>query len=223
LRIARLDVAQRYGGQMDAGSWTARILARLGGAAAIAVLMLACLAPAAARAAKHAPARDPSPQAAPVSNGGSPGPDPAPQAASHSTVSHASTTSTPSIRQTTSVVSTRHPITVNSSPVAPARTASAQSASHSAPARSSLPPARPSSHKRVRHAPATRPTSPRVGSLSFPLALPRELLLLPRAALRAGAPDRQNGVLLLLSGVAMAVVAVAGYTLLRRLKRLEAV
>jgi hypothetical protein len=58
--------------------------------------------------------------------------------------------------------------------------------------------------------------------LSFPLALPRDLLLLPRAALRASVRGRENGVLLLLSAVAMAVVALASFTLLRRLRRLVA-
>ena len=52
-----------------------------------------------------------------------------------------------------------------------------------------------------------------VGPLSFPLALPRDLLLLPRV----GDPSRQDGVLLLLSAAAMAAVAVASFTLLRRL------
>ena len=64
----------------------------------------------------------------------------------------------------------------------------------------------------------TRAASTRVGPLSFPLALPRDLLLLPRV----GDPSRQDGVLLLLSAAAMAVVAVASFTLLRRLRRLEA-
>jgi len=58
--------------------------------------------------------------------------------------------------------------------------------------------------------------------LAFPLALPRDLLLLPSDALRAGDPTRRNGVLLLLSAVAMAVVAAASFTLLRRLRRLDA-
>jgi hypothetical protein len=56
---------------------------------------------------------------------------------------------------------------------------------------------------------------------SFPLALPRDLLLLPGKALDAGATGRRNGVLLLLSSLAMAVLAVASFALLRRLRRLE--
>jgi len=60
-----------------------------------------------------------------------------------------------------------------------------------------------------------------VGSLAFPLSLPRDLLLFPREALRAGPPVHRNGILLLLSSVAMGVVAVASFTLLRRLKGLE--
>ncbi|MGO9904644.1 MAG: hypothetical protein ACLP4R_28520, partial [Solirubrobacteraceae bacterium] len=73
----------------------------------------------------------------------------------------------------------------------------------------------------VRHVPPTRTTSTRVGPLSFPLALPRDLLLLPRDALRVGVPGHRDGVLLLLSAAAMAVVAGASFTLLRRLRRLE--
>ncbi|MGB8877314.1 MAG: hypothetical protein WCD11_13395 [Solirubrobacteraceae bacterium] len=70
--------------------------------------------------------------------------------------------------------------------------------------------------------PPARTTSTRVGPLSFPLALPRDLLLLPGAALRDGVPGHRDGVLLLLSAVAMAVVAVASFTLLRRLRGMEA-
>ena len=223
MRIARVDVTQRYGGQTDAGSWTARTLARIGGAAVVAVLAQSCLGVSAAQAvALHGHAGDPSPQAAPGSSASTPAPDPAPQAAPRSTPIRSST---PSTRQTTSPVSNGHPTTVISSPVVPVvpvRTSSVTPASSSVPSRGTSAPAHSVSHHRVRHVPPARTTSTRVGSLSFPLALPRDLLLLPGDALRAGDPGHQNGVLLLLSAAAMAVVAVASFTLLRRLRRLEA-
>ena len=220
MRIARVDVAQRCGGQTDAGSWTARTLARIGGAAVVAVLAQSCLGVSGAQAvALHGHAGDPSPQAAPGSSASTPAPDPAPQAAPRSTPIR---TSTPSTRETTSPVSNWHPTTVISSPVVPVRTSSVTPASSSVPSRGTSAPAHSVSHHRVRHLPPARTTSTRVGSLSFPLALPRDLLLLPGDALRAGDPGHQNGVLLLLSAAAMTVVAVASFTLLRRLRRLEA-
>jgi len=57
--------------------------------------------------------------------------------------------------------------------------------------------------------------------LSFPLALPRDLLLLPGRALQAGETGHRDGMLLLLTSLAMAVLAVASLSLLRRLRRLE--
>ena len=100
----------------------------------------------------------------------------------------------------------------------PARPASVSPTASGSVAHGTSAPARPVSHREARHASATRAASTRVGPLSFPLALPRDLLLLPRV----GDPGRQDGVLLLLSAAAMAVVAVASFTLLRRLRRLEA-
>jgi hypothetical protein len=219
LRIARVDVTQRYGGQTDAGSWTARTLARIGGAAVVAVLALNCLGlPPAQAATAHGHAGDPSPQAAPGSSASTPAPDPAPQAAPRSTPVR---TATPSTRPTTSPVSNGHPTTVTSSPVVAVRTSSVPPASSSVPSHTASAPAHSVSHHAVRHVPPARTTSTRVGRLSFPLALPRDLLLLPGAALRAGDAGHSNGVLLLLSAVAMAVVAVTSFTLLRRLRRLE--
>jgi len=221
LRIARVDVAQRYGGQAHTGSWTARIFARLGGAAVVAVLALSCLTlPAAQAAASTGHAGDPSPQAAPGATASTPAPDPAPQAATRSTPSHTSAPSTPAIRQSTSTVSTERPVTVTVSPVVPARTSSTPPAVNSTPSNPAS--AHRASHRTARHVPAARPGSTRVGPLTFPLALPRDLLLLPSDALHVGDPAHRNGVLLLLSAVAMAVVAAASFTLLRRLRRLEA-
>jgi hypothetical protein len=185
----------------------------------VAVLAFNCLGlPAAQATAVRGHAGDPSPQAAPGSSASTPAPDPAPQAATRSTPAR---TSTPTTRQTTPPVSTEHPTTVISSPVVPARTPLVTPTSSGVVVHAASVPARPVSHRAARHVPAARPTSTRVGPLSFPLALPRDLLLLPGDALRAGERDHQNGVLLLLSAAAMAVVAVASFTLLRRLRRLE--
>ena len=57
--------------------------------------------------------------------------------------------------------------------------------------------------------------------MSFPLTWPKDLLLLPGRALRGGETGHRDGVLLLLTSLAMAVLAVASLALLRRLRRLE--
>jgi hypothetical protein len=77
-------------------------------------------------------------------------------------------------------------------------------------------------HPLPRHTVAPRPTANPI-SLSFLLGLlPADLLRLPRAALHAGgAVSHRDGVLLLLSSVAMGVLAVSSFGLMRRLKRLE--
>ncbi|MBV8711605.1 MAG: hypothetical protein JOY56_07485, partial [Solirubrobacterales bacterium] len=75
---------------------------------------------------------------------------------------------------------------------------------------------------RPRDVPATHARGPQRIALSFPLgSLTSELFRLPRAALHAGEADHRDGVLLLLSALAMGVVAVSSFTLLRRLKRLQ--
>ena len=56
--------------------------------------------------------------------------------------------------------------------------------------------------------------------LSFPLALPRDLLLLPGKALH-DTSGRRDGLLLLMTSLAMAALAVASFALFRRLRRLE--
>jgi hypothetical protein len=56
----------------------------------------------------------------------------------------------------------------------------------------------------------------------LPLAfLLKDLLRLPHAALHVGGAGHSDGVLLLFSSVAMGVLAVASFALMRRLKRLE--
>jgi hypothetical protein len=77
------------------------------------------------------------------------------------------------------------------------------------------------SHAPTRHAVTTRPVAHPI-SLSFFLgALPNDLLRLPQAALDAGEANHGGGVLLLLSSLAMGVLAVSSFALMRRLKRLE--
>jgi len=51
--------------------------------------------------------------------------------------------------------------------------------------------------------------------------LPKALLGLPRAAYHATAESHHDGVLLLLSSLAMSLLAVSSFSLLRRLKRLK--
>jgi hypothetical protein len=213
-------LSQRCRGQKDAGSWAAGALVRLGEAALIAVFALTGLAPAAAWAASHAPTADPAPQPAPVASSPSPTPDPAPQTAPRSTQSHTSAPATSST-QAPSVVSTStgrpHVSTVIGSSAVPARPSTTSLAPSHVPRQTHRlsPPG-------VRHLAAPRPDSALVGGLKFPLALPRDLLLLPRDAIRAGSRTQPSGVLLLLSSVAMAVVAVASFVLLRRLRRVVA-
>jgi hypothetical protein len=63
---------------------------------------------------------------------------------------------------------------------------------------------------------------PHAVAFSFPFAsLPKMLLGLPRAALHAGEQTHRDGMLLLLSSLAMGVLAVSSFALIRRLRRLE--
>jgi hypothetical protein len=208
--MACVDETRRYRGQKDAGSSTALRLTGLGETVVLALLALICLAFWAAPSSAKTHAADPSPQQAPAAQSpGTPSPDPAPQADARSTPSHTSAPTRPSIHVTTSTPSSRsassQPL---SSSVVQTRTVSAP------PALRTPSPARAQTH----HVRAARKPASRVTGLSFPVALPRDLL----PSLHAGVPVHRNGVLLLLSAVAMAVVAVASFTLLRRLRRLEA-
>lgn len=59
-------------------------------------------------------------------------------------------------------------------------------------------------------------------SLSFPLSfLSKAVMRLAPGTFGAGAANHPDGVLLLLSSLAMAALAVAGFSLLRRLRRFE--
>lgn len=211
MRIARVDVSQRYRGRTDVVSSTARILTRVGEAVVIALVALSCLATWAAPAAADAHTDDLAPQPSPVAQGShTPTPDPAPQADTHT-----STPPTSSIHVTTrtTVGAPTQPL---SSRVLRTSQTSAPSAATDTTAHHVAPPPRFRSHAAVHPVRAAQNQSARVGLLPFPLALPRDLLVLPRA----GAPAPRNGLLLLLSSVAMAVVAVAASVLLRRLRGL---
>jgi hypothetical protein len=212
------DPMQRRRGQTDAGSWAAHIVARIC-ETMIVVLVVSCwLAAAGASAAARGHSADPAPQKAPTSAASSqPTPDPAPQAATTSPAPHQSIVTRPAIREP--VVSTPTRTVV----VTPARTVSTTAAKTVA---SSPSPAQPVRHvspppARAPHVAAPHHARSQATRLSFPLALPRDLLLLPGAAVREGTTGHRDGVLLLLTSLAMAVLAVASFALLRRLRRLE--
>jgi hypothetical protein len=218
LRTRRRALTQRYRGQTDAGSWAAYALARLGWIVLVAALVMSAWTTSDAIAASHGAAPDPSPQKAPTAApSNSPSPDPAPQAAVK-----------PSVPQV-SVPSTHVPAVVSPAGTVAGRTTAPQSAS----AQSSHVTSGPTATKAAAPSRAKHPSGPPAHrrpvahgspvSFSFPFAfLPQDLLRLPRALLHAGAQARDNGVLLLLSSVAMAVLAVASFTLFRRLRRLVA-
>jgi hypothetical protein len=206
---------QRRRGQTDAGSWAARITARICGSMLLVLIASSWPAAAGAIAATGGHASDPAPQKAPTSGGSSqPSPDPAPGAASTSPEHHQSTVTRPAIQ--VPVVTTPARTVV----VTPANTVSAPATKT---VESGPPPTQHSPPSRVRAARAEAPRHARsqATQLSFPLTLPRDLLLLPNKALGGGETGHRNGVLLLLSSLAMAVLAVASFALLRRLRRLE--
>ena len=84
-------------------------------------------------------------------------------------------------------------------------------------------PAAKISHAPPRHQAAAPPSESRPIALSLPAGfLLKDILRLPHAALHAGeVAGHKDGVLLLLSSLAMGVLAVSSFSLLRRLKRLE--
>jgi hypothetical protein len=220
LRKGRRRLRQRYRGQTDWSSWAARVFARSGEALVLALLLLSCLGAASASAA------NPTPQTAPASkSSGEPSPDPAPQAEVKRSTSHTSTPSAPATRRPGAVSSSPAPTNTSAATrprsvrlAASPATTGAPSGAARVPPRSGLKATRATA---AHHSPATHRTSQQTTSIPFPLALPRDLLLLPRAALNSGAESRRNGVLLLLSAVAMGILALASLTLLRRLRRIE--
>ena len=206
MRTGRWGIWQRYRGQTERGSWTARVIARLGESVVLALLTLCFVGAAGAGASA------PTPQKAPASGqSGQPSPDPAPQA---EVKQHVSIPTAPALRRPTVVSSAPaetnpRPVHLKTSPV----TEAAPSTGHP-PSRPAVATHRPTAPHR---SPATHRRQSQVTSLAFPLTLPRDLLLLPRAS----SDSRSNGVLLLLSAVAMGVLTLASLSLLRRLRRLE--
>ena len=154
-------------------------------------------------AAAAAPDRD-SPHRA---SSASPAPDPAPQSARSST--HTSTT-TVTVTPPTSRV-----------PATPIRSTPRISSRSVAGAVSSVVHQRPATRRTVpahkHHPPAARP-SHHAGPVSLDLELPR--VTLP-ALLDARGEPQPNGVLLLLSSLALGMLVVASLTLLRRVKRMN--
>jgi hypothetical protein len=183
----------------------------------LALVALSWPGAAGATAATRGHASDPAPQKAPTSGASSqPTPDPAPQAnTTSSPPPHRSTVSSPTIRVPVITTPARTVVVTPTTTVSAPATKIVASHPHQ--------PARPTSpaHARAHRAATPRHAQSQATPLSFPLAIPRDLLLLPGTALGAGTTGHRNGVLLLLSSVAMAVVAVASFTLLRRLRRLE--
>ena len=210
---------QRRRGQTDAGSWAAQMVPRICGTVILVLVALSWPGAAGATAATRGHASDPSPQKAPTSGASSqPAPDPAPQANTTSPAPHRSTGTSPAVGVPVVTTPTRTVVVTPTSTVsAPATKIVASSPHRTQPARRTS----PAHVVRVHRAATPRHAPSQATPLSFPLAIPRDLLLLPGTALGAGTTGHGNGVLLLLSSVAMAVVAVASFTLLRRLRRLE--
>jgi hypothetical protein len=238
------ELSHRHRGQTETGSWAACKLARLGEAVVVVLVAVSFMWPAAAGAANRGSAPDPSPQPAPtVTATSAPAPDPVPQAAQKA-VATTPTQSTPSIHEPSSSSSTGTtsvsvaPTSGTSSTHVVASGGSDTVAAHSTPAPPAAvdvqahlgtsvqngggsPPHRAAPRAAPRHVAAAHRPAPRIAPFPFTLSLPKTLFALPPAAFRAGVREHPDGVLLLLSSVAMAVLAVASFTLLRRLRRLE--
>jgi len=220
LQLGPRGLWRRHRGQTDASSWAAGTLARSGALMALALLVLSLLAPDLASARAHRSAPDPTPQAAPSAPAAStPPPDPAPQAMVAPHVPH-STPPPAATRTAPPVVAPR--IVQLTTPAQPSGQVAHTSAESSAPAHRPSPPPTKVSHTSRRHALTTRSVAHPI-SLSFFLGrLPNDLLRLPQVALRAGEDSHGGGILLLLSSLAMGVLAVSSFALVRRLKRTEA-
>ncbi len=209
----------RRRGQSDAGSWAARTVARIGGTVILVLVVAGWPAARGASGSTPRPASEPTPQTAPTSGAGKqPTPDPAPQATTAPPASPRSTSTRPTIRAPAVVAPIRVPVVVT-----PARTVSMSAAkivaSRAPPSRSG----RPTSPPQVRavRVPTPRRARSEATRLPFPLAWPKYLLLLPARALHGGGTGHRDGILLLLTSLAMAALAVASLALLRRLRRLE--
>jgi hypothetical protein len=220
LLIGPRGLGQRHRGQTDAGSWVADPLSRFRALVVLAVLLISALLPDAASAGSRRMAPDPSPQKAPRSaSAAAPTPDPPPQTALRSQSPHV-TPSSPTLVAVTPRVNPRServtPPAQHSVTTSDAAGVQASTARHTG-SRRQHPRAAPRGRTHARHAAPSRST--RV-SLSLPLAfLTRDLLRLAPGALRSGAASPSDGGLLLLSALAMAILAVASFVLLRRTKQ----
>jgi hypothetical protein len=232
LRVSQRGRTHRRLGQPASDSSSARTNpSGLGGSVTVVLLVLSAFVPSGASAAPHASASNPSPQPAPQVSGGSvAAPDPAPQATIRSAPSHVTTPSRPSHRVPAVVrpvstgseaVQAQRARVLTTPRVAPSHVVGATTPAINSPRRSvRLAHGRP---VRVHYAPVVRGEPSHVVNFSIPFSfLTKDLLRLPRAAFHAGEQVHRDGVLLLFSSIAMATLAVASFTLFRRLRRLVA-
>ena len=175
------------------------------------MLLISAAAPGTASARSHRGALDPSPQRAPTS--ASPSPDPAPQATVKSQPTHVTRPPTTSAPVGADITRRATRLTV------PARSGPARIGD---PVSHATTHAQPVAHRHAarRLVPSAPPTRTSPVALSVPLSFIATDLLRLTSGLRAGAAARpEDGVLLLLSSLAMAALAVSSLALLRRLKR----
>ena len=211
---------QRRLGQCDAGSWVASILAPIIGAAVACLLALACFGPAISNAKSLGVAPDPSPQPARSNpTAGTPTPDPSPHAATSALLS-----------TSRRVSSSRTPSTNGPAPTGTAGDTTGNATGNAATSASTTSPSSKRSpaldhslralsrRKRNRTTqPARAPADSSARSDPGPLAVMlRRLGELFRPADQAGiaaAAPQRNGILLLLSALALGVLVVAGSSL----------
>lgn len=235
MRTRSSSNTQRHRGQLGGVSWAAGTLVSLGEGLVVGLLVLGSLAPTAASATSRRATADPAPQKAPPAPASrSTTPDPPPQAVAvqHRTAPRASSTqgSSPQSSSTrvpaiarpvgTKIVPRTSPAERNRAPSPHAAATSTSSGTVSTAAPHHHPRASRSAAQ-LRAAPRVRPTKPASVSHWVPFtSLPKALLGLPRAASQAVAHTHHDGVMLLLSSLAMAALAAASFTMLRRLMRL---
>jgi hypothetical protein len=215
---------QRDRGQTDAGSWAAGMPVRCGVVMLVA-LLVTWFAPGAASAATNRPTADPAPQKAPAVSPTTPAPDPVPQASVKAAAKSQPVHSAPPTTSISRPVVTAPRIARSTAPAAATPAAVNASTVGRTPARTA--PATPHHPAKVVAAPRHHPaparrleTHPIALSLPFTPLL-TDLLRFPHAVLHAGEAGHRDGVLLLLSSLAMGVLAVSSFGLLRRLRRLD--
>jgi len=215
------------GGWSGASCRAAGMVSRLAGAVVVLLIVSSCLVTAEAGARAHHFTPDPSPQRAPaVAPSVVPTPDAVPQAASR-VATHSSTATGPMSRPSIVVHSTgtgtvHTTATVQSASRVRASGAATVPASHRVTVAHSAHRRRTPAHSASAHRghASHRATLYSAASLS-PTFAPTDSLGAPVAAVHAGRLDHPDGLLLLLSSLAMAGLAVASLALLRRLRGLE--